>query len=243
MHPVGPPAGPPLSMPGQQLYDKASIRASAVIQALLLRPGEQAPQNIDISAHEVGTWEKLLHERFSQSARITTRDTNFGPPPGGVWKCSDGYVDIAAHAPRHWNIFLEVIGRPDDLMDPLFEDRGMRVQLFDLLTDLISDHLSTMSAPDIVDRGQAMGLPCALKYTPGEFLEDKQPAVRGFWAQADVPGIGSIRMPGRPYRSTPDMFSFRRGVPALGEHNADIYLQELGHSEDQLQKWAEDGVV
>jgi crotonobetainyl-CoA:carnitine CoA-transferase CaiB-like acyl-CoA transferase len=243
MQPVGPVAGPPAAMPGQQVYDKAGIRAAAMIQAELLRRDDIGPQNIDLSIQEVSSWEMLLRERFAQSGRITTRETNFGPPPGGVWECLDGAVDIAAHAPRHWDIFLDVIGRPEDLTESLYAERSMRVQLFDLLTNLISPHLKTMSAQEFVERGQAQGLPCALMYSPAQFLQDKQPVTRGFWIQTDAPGLGRITIPGRPYQSQPESLSFRRSAPAFGEHNREIYVNELGHSDEELRKWVRDGLV
>jgi len=230
-------------MPGQQAYDKAAIRAATMIQAQLLSGDHMDRQNIDLSVQEVSSWEKLLVERFAQSGRITTRETNFGPPPGGVWECLDGHVDIAAHAPRHWNIFLEVLGRPEDLTDPLYEERAMRVQLFDLLRELISAHLRRTSAQDFVERGQAQGLPCALMYSPGQFLQDKQPVSREFWIDMETPGLGPVKLPGRPYRSTPEMLSFRRSAPFLGEHNQEIYAEELGHPAHELKEWAQRGLV
>ena len=38
MHPVGPPEGPPLAMPGQQFYDEAGIWAAFLVQATLRAP-------------------------------------------------------------------------------------------------------------------------------------------------------------------------------------------------------------
>ncbi len=243
MHPVGPPEGPPLAMPGQQLYDQTGTRAAMMIQVALQRTADIGPQNIDVSVHEVGTWEKLMLERYGQAGRITTRQTNFGPPPGGIWKCTDGYVDIAANAPRHWSVFLDVVGRPENLSDPIYEDRTMRVQLFDLLTNIIADHLSLMSTQDVIERGQVLGLPCAPLYTPAKFLQDIQPAAPELFLEFPSSTLGHIRMPGRPFKASPDFLSFRREAPQLGQHNDDIFIDELGHSAVDLARWRQSGVV
>ena len=242
MHPVGPPEGPPIAQPGQQLYDECGLRAAMMIQALLLRPSAPA-QFIDISAHEVGWFNKISLERYGLQGRIATRETNFGPPPGGIWQCQDGLIDIATHAPSHWAIFLDVLDKPEILMDPIYEDRGMRVQLYDLLTDLITELLATRSAKELVERGQAAGLPCALMYTPDEFLADVQPRSRGFFIESSRHGTGTFEMPGRPFLAHPDLLRYRRSAPTLGEHNEAIYVRELGYSQGDLESWRTSGVI
>ena len=144
MYPVGRVEGPPLAMPGQQPFDIAGLRAAYLIQAVLLSGHGNRP--IDVSVHEAVSWQRLVIEQFSLSGRIPDRRSYFSPPPGGVWQCRDGRVDIAAHAPRHWQIFVDVLGRPDDLAEPLYDDRSMRVQLFDLVAELIEPHMAAVIA-------------------------------------------------------------------------------------------------
>ena len=242
MHSVGPVAGPPVAQPGQQLYDECGVHAALTIQALLEHP-EARSQYIDVSVHEVGWFKKLSLERYSLRGRLLTRATNFGPPPGGTWRCVDGYVNIAAHAHRHWDIFLEVLDRPKILMDPLYQDRAMRIQVFDLLTGFIADLLSTRSAKEFVEKGQALGLPCELRYTPSEFLEDIQPRARHFFVESSRPDSGVFPIPGRPYRSDPDLIGYRMSAPTLGQHNEAVYVGELGHARKDLESWRSDGLI
>ena len=242
MHNVGPPEGPPVAQPGQQQYDECGIHAAVMIQALLHRP-ELETQFIDISAHEVGWFNKISLERYGLQGRIATRETNFGPPPGGIWRCTDGLLDIASHAHRHWDIFLEVMDKPEILMDPIYRDRGLRVQLYDMLTEIIADLLATRSAIELVEKGQAAGLPCALMYTPSEFLEDIQPRSRQFFVESSRQGTGTFEIPGRPFRSEPDLISYRRSAPYLGQDNESIYVTELGHSASELNSWRANGLI
>jgi crotonobetainyl-CoA:carnitine CoA-transferase CaiB-like acyl-CoA transferase len=191
----------------------------------------------------VGWYNKISLERYGLQGRILTRETNFGPPPGGIWRCVDGYLDIASHAHRHWDIFLEVMDQPEALMDPLYQDRAMRIQLYDLLTDIVAGLLSTRSAKELVEKGQQLGLPCALMYTPSEFLEDIQPRERQFFVESHRQGTGDFPMPGRPFRSQPDLLSYRRSAPSLGEDNEPIYMDELGHAQEELQSWRSHGLI
>jgi crotonobetainyl-CoA:carnitine CoA-transferase CaiB-like acyl-CoA transferase len=243
MHAFGPPEGPPVSMPGQPFYDEAGMWAAFLVQATLRAPRSTWAQVLDLSVHEVGLFNKLGTEQYGLAGQIKSRATNFGPPPGGIWRCSDGLVDIGAHSDRQWAIFVDLLGAPDVLSDPMYRDRVMRIQLFDLLTGLIAEHMATWRAREFVAVAQAAGLPCALSQTPAEFTRDPQPAARGYFVASERAGTASFSMPGLPFLSDRALLSYRRSAPGLGESNTEIYVQELGRSMDELQKWQADGLV
>ena len=243
MHPVGPPEGPPLAMPGQQLYDEAGTWAAFVVQAVLRGPKEWRAQVIDQSVHEVGLFNKLAKDQYSFSGRIATRATNFGPPPGGVWRCRDGRVDIGAHAPHHWDIFVDLMGRPDTLTDPMYRERRMRIELFDLLTEIIEDLVQRWSARELVDAAQTVGLPCALMQTGAEFVRHEQARGRGFFVTTQIGESEPFEIPGAPFVSAPDLMARGEPAPRLGQDNAAIYIDELGHSGADLRAWQADGLI
>ncbi|MHB8464457.1 MAG: CoA transferase [Acidimicrobiales bacterium] len=243
MHPVGPPEGPPVAMPGQQLYDEAGIAAAFLVQATLRGQHHPRSQVIDHSVHEAGLFKQLGQEPYSLRGRIKTRQTNFGAPPSGIWKCADGLVDIAVHTPQQWDVFLELVGRPDQLTDPIYRERKMRIQLFDLVGENVADLLSSRSATQFVTAGQAAGLPCALTHTGAEFVESDQLRARQFLTTSSREGTGVVELPGRPFASDPELTGFRRSAPRLGEANEDVYVGELGHSRDELTCWRADGLV
>jgi crotonobetainyl-CoA:carnitine CoA-transferase CaiB-like acyl-CoA transferase len=243
MHAFGPREGPPVSMPGQPFYDEAGIWAAFLVQAVLRGPRELWGQTIDLSVHEVGLFNKLGSEQYGLTGQIKTRATNFGAPPGGIWQCRDGRVDIGAHSDRQWDVFVALLGSPEVLADPIYRDRVMRIQLFDLLTDVIAGQLATWSALEFVVTAQAAGLPCALSQTPAQFADDPQPAARCFFIPSIRPGTGTASIPGRPFISEPALVAYRKAAPVLGESNEDVYVHSLGHSARQLGKWQADGLV
>jgi crotonobetainyl-CoA:carnitine CoA-transferase CaiB-like acyl-CoA transferase len=243
MHPVGAPEGPPLAMPGQEFYDEAGLWGAFLIQATLRGPRQFWTEVIDLSVHEVGLFNKLGTEQYGLAGQIKTRATNFGPPPGGIWQCRDGLLDIGAHSDHQWDIFVDLLGRPEVLSDPIYRDRVMRVQLFDLLTGIIADQLSDRSAREFVVAGQAAGLPCALTHRPDQFVDDPQTAARGFFISSSRVGTESASLPGAPFVADPPLIGYRRSAPRLGEANEDVYVAALGHSERALEEWRSDGLV
>lgn len=243
MAPTGPIEGPPLAMPGAHMFDLAGVRAAYLVQAALIKGAERSGgASIDLSVHEVASWEKLTIDQFDTSGRIPDRRTNFGPPPGGVWQCRDGRVDIAAHALRHWSIFVDVLGRPEELADPLYEDRSMRVQLFDLLAELIKPHMAKVSAANFVERAQAAGLPCALSFDPAQFVDDRHMIERQFFQDVKSVELGTVRTPGHTFRSEPPLQTERRAAPTVGA-DTDLICEELGIAPEDLANWRAAGVV
>jgi crotonobetainyl-CoA:carnitine CoA-transferase CaiB-like acyl-CoA transferase len=243
MHAVGPPEGPPVAMPGQQFYDEAGVWAAFLVQAVLRNPPQVRAQVIDHSVHEVGLFNKLGTEQYDLNGQIRTRATNFGPPPGGIWQCRDGLLDIGAHSAHHWGLFVDLMGRPDVLTDPIYDDRMMRIQLFDLLTDVIAELMSTRSAHELVQAGQAAGLPCALTQTGAQFVSDQQPADRQYFIASRRDGTGEFTIPGAPFKSSPTLIAYQRSAPLLGESNEELYGGELGHSTRELEEWRSDGLI
>jgi crotonobetainyl-CoA:carnitine CoA-transferase CaiB-like acyl-CoA transferase len=79
-----------------------------------------------------------------------------------------------------------------------------------------------------------------------EVVEDEQLAARGFWAGVDHAELGAnLRYPGFLFRTTEEkcMPNVRRRAPFIGEHNAKIYIGELGLSEDELNSLRREGIV
>jgi crotonobetainyl-CoA:carnitine CoA-transferase CaiB-like acyl-CoA transferase len=243
MFPFGPEHGPPVAMPGQQFCDEAGAWAAFLIVATLAGPRESRSQTIDQSVHEVGLFYEIGQPPFSATGLIRTRVTNFGVPPSGIWRCRDGMVDIAAHSDHHWSLFVSLVGSPVVLADPIYRDRAVRIQLHDLLTELIGTMLADWKATDFVDSAQAVGLPCALMQTPAQFVLGGQQRSRGFFVDSDPGGPGSFEIPGAAFVSSPSITSFRRPAPELGASNRDVYLDQLGHAQSEFDRWRDDGLV
>ena len=77
------------------------------------------------------------------------------------------------------------------------------------------------------------------------FLEkDQQLISRGYWKKVSHPELGTeITYPGFTYLSSEGENEIRFRAPFIGEHNRDIYCEELGFSENNIASLKERGVI
>ena len=97
------------------------------------------------------------------------------------------------------------------------EDVLVRREIFDGLAESISKLLAGRSRNELVERGQALGLPCSILNTPAEFVDDEQLAARDYFVTLRGADGGDVRMPGRS-PSDPHLRCSRwRSSSCLGE--------------------------
>jgi crotonobetainyl-CoA:carnitine CoA-transferase CaiB-like acyl-CoA transferase len=244
-HRAGPATGPPLMVPGQQQWDEASIHAAvAVMAALRVRDRGEGGQLIDLAVHEVGAAKDFLVERYDVEAMgAWGRAVHVGIPPTGRWECADGILDIGAHQRHHWDAFLEMAGHPEELSEPALADAVLRRELHDGLAEVVAGVMAARTRAEAFSAGQRAGLPCSPLNTPAEFVADDQPRARGIFQLTEKEGVGAFAAPWRWVHSAPELISLRRPAPTLGQHNREVYGEELGHDEAELAAWRENGLV
>lgn len=219
MYVQGSPEGPPVVVPGQQLYDFTGTHAAvAVLTALRARP-RAGGQLIDISAHEVLTQSCFDIYSYTNSALIgrrRPRATQYSG--GGSWPCRDGVIEFTASTDKHWFALMELLGHPAELSDPSWAHPVVRHPYEDKIIEVMRPLIAAMSREDFFVRGQQLGLPCTVINTVGDFVDDQQPRSRGFFVRRELAGVGEVDLPGEPFRCTERVLDqYRRPAPRLGE--------------------------
>jgi crotonobetainyl-CoA:carnitine CoA-transferase CaiB-like acyl-CoA transferase len=215
MHRMGEAGRPPAAIPGRQAWDQAAVHGVVGVLAAL-RVRESGGQFVDVAVHDVLSAQDEVVQRYSVASVVQQRGEGAGYPPNGPWSCADGTIEFQVHTDRHWAGFVEMLDRPAELTDPSLAQRLARTQRADELRPAIAALLAPRSRYELIDRGQALGVPCGLLNTPRQFTDDPQLQARGFVVDVPHPTLGSIRVPGAPFRSTPPLLR-RRDTPAAPE--------------------------
>jgi crotonobetainyl-CoA:carnitine CoA-transferase CaiB-like acyl-CoA transferase len=153
--------------------------------------------------------------------------------PTGVFKTSDGYINIATTGQKIWERFANAIGAPELLNDERYGSNAKRSKNRDELNAAIEQCTLKQTSSDWVEQLNAAGVPCGPIYSVDQMFDDAQ--VQHLGIAQDVPNAEgrNIRLVGQPFTlsRTPSRMAAR--PPEVGEHTNDI-LSEFGFSPDEI---------
>jgi benzylsuccinate CoA-transferase BbsE subunit len=229
----------------------------AIMAALVYRTVTGRGQYIDASIHEACalTTEAAIPTyiyRHEVVRRHTGRHHAPGPTPRTQFRSKDGTYVTALVAgrlnPRYIKDLVELLdsyGMAGDLKDPKYQDPKVIEATRDhIIEELVGNFIAHLPAEEVYHAAQARGFTWGAVRAPEELLDDPHLHDRGFWKQVEHPELGrSFVYPGEAaiYNGSPWRIS--RRPPLIGEHNKDIFCDELGLSPQELSLLAESRVI
>jgi CoA:oxalate CoA-transferase len=245
MYVNGPADAAPVVAPCEQAYHSTSVAAVfGITAALLLRLRTGEGQLIDASGHEVIASLAGGVMQYSNSSQISQRSgSQFGSVPGRIYPCQDGYVHILTIRPNHWEGFLEVMGNPEYLAGKEWLASAYRNKNADLIDAYVVEYTMQHTKIEIAELCQDKGVPCSPVNTAEDFHRDPHIQARGFFVEMEHPAIGKHLYPGPPVRMSRTPWHIDRPAPLLGQHNHEVFCDELGYTDGELAKFKSEGIV
>jgi itaconate CoA-transferase len=150
--------------------------------------------------------------------------------PYGPYRAGDeAAVFLGVQSDREWGVVCrDLLNRPELANDVRFAHNSERVENDSLITELIEWAISTMTADEVVERLDALGIACARLRTPEEFFEHPQLKARDRWRTIDTVGgpvqalLPPVTVAGRE--------AVMGAVPGLGAHNDDLRAEFVGRA-------------
>lgn len=152
--------------------------------------------------------------------------------PMGVYPVSDGYVHVIC-GPKWWDRFCRMIGRPDMIEDEHLTPNLLNVDYAPEVDALFYPWLLERTKQQVMEAGQAEGLPVSAINTTADVANDPHLAARGFFQHLEMPGGGTVGLPGFPFRMHGTPGEMRR-APTLGEHTVEVLTGLLGYSKQDV---------
>ena len=176
----------------------------------------------NLSAYEYSG--SLFFQR-QESARTTAL-------PMGVYPCADGYVHVIC-APPWWDRFCRMIGRPDLIGDERLVPHLLDFAYAGEVDAVFYPWLLERTKQQVMEAGQAQGLPVSAINTMADVAADPHLRERGFFRRVEAAGGPPLDLPGPPFRmsATPGEV---RPAPALGEHTAEVLTGRLGYARGEV---------
>jgi benzylsuccinate CoA-transferase BbsE subunit len=248
MYVSGSPSTPPLKPFGEQSYYTASLLAAigillAVRKRTLTGKGEQ----IDISLQEavLSTLDHVM-VRFFYEKVVPQRQGSLHWNNGFcILPCKDGHMLITLF--QQWETLIEWMeseGKAEDLTSTQWKDDEYRRTHVDHILEIMERWTRTHTTVELFELAQLMRFPWAPIQSPEEVLENPQLKARNLFAEPDYPlQEPPVRYPGPPYQFSSSGPGQLRRAPDIGEHNIQIYQNELGLTDEDMERLSCTGVI
>ena len=161
--------------------------------------------------------------------------------PNGVFRCSDGYVSITGQ-PNFFPRMARMIDRPDLADDEAFLARLDDPEFLPEVEPLLREWLAVRTKREVMEKGQAEGLPVSALNTMEDVFNDPHLRERAFFETVAQPAAGNVVMPGLPLRMS-DTPGEVRPAPTLGEHTVEVLTGDLGYSRLDVSVLAQRSVI
>ncbi|MGM4921462.1 CaiB/BaiF CoA transferase family protein [Tardiphaga sp. 804_B3_N1_9] len=162
--------------------------------------------------------------------------------PTGVFKTSDGYINIATTGGKIWERCAQAIGAPELITHPDYATGPARSKNRDALNDAISACTEKRTTEEWVNDLNAAGVPCGPIYSVDQMFADAQ--VKHLGLAQDVPNDQNrkITLVGQPFTlsRTPSHMAAR--PPEVGEQTEEL-LAEFGFGAEEIAELRRGKVV
>jgi crotonobetainyl-CoA:carnitine CoA-transferase CaiB-like acyl-CoA transferase len=247
MYVTGQPDGPP-TRPGFGLGDSLAgwQGALAALAALHYRNRTGKGQHIDIS--QLDTILYLSESGIILSSKLAHSWERMGSAhplgaPYNAYQCMDGYVFIGIVLDTHWNIFCRIAGREELMEDDRTRTPMARASHRELVDETISRWVNNRKVSDVVETLVEAGLVVAPIYNFPQILRDEHIRERDMVAEVEHPAAGKIDLYGIAAKFSLTPGRLRRPAPMMGQHNEEIYRDQLGLDAEEMAGLKEKGVI
>jgi crotonobetainyl-CoA:carnitine CoA-transferase CaiB-like acyl-CoA transferase len=252
------PDAPPIAPGGGNAWHMGCHFAyMAIMAALMHRAVAGHGQYIDASIHEACslTTEAQIANyvyRGEVLLRQTGRHHAAGPSPRTQFRAKDGNYVCALVAgrlnPRYiiqLADLLDTNGMAGDLRDPKYQDPAViTANASHIIDGLVADFIASLPAEEVYHRAQERGFTWGAVRPPEALLDDPHLEDRGFWKEIEHPELGrSFVYPGEAAIFSGSPWRISRRAPLIGEHNVEIFCDQLGLSRGELSVLAENRVI
>ncbi len=153
--------------------------------------------------------------------------------PTGVFKTSDGSINLAVAGETIWKRFAEAVDKGEWLEMDEFKNAKERLMNRDYLNRLIEEVTITKTSDEWVEKLEKVGVPCGPINSIDKVFDDPQVKHLGIAQSIDTIPFGKTELVGQPFNLSRSPSIMKQRPPEKGEHNEDVLL-DLGYSSEEL---------
>jgi crotonobetainyl-CoA:carnitine CoA-transferase CaiB-like acyl-CoA transferase len=246
---TGRPDTPPLIAGSTTLADYLSglYGAFGVMLALRTRDKSGRGQYIDIGLHD-GVFRFLdefaaVYDKTGYVRERNGTETD-SSVPHSHYPTGDGkWVAVACTNDKMFQRFVQVIGNPQLDNPERFGTRKKRVAERETLNRLVTDWTTSLPRDEVIARCADGEVPCGPVNSIADIFEDEQFTIRDTLVRVKDDRIGDLAVQGVVPKLSETPGEIKHLGAAMGAHNREVYMQELGIEADEMSALRDEGVI
>ncbi len=235
---------PPLRNVLDQSFYVAGANAAAATQvALFARLTTGEGQHVDVSAAEcLGAHLVQPLPYYNYMGAVKGRRPVRGAGFEELMPARDGYVAPSVQGSQPWSTIASLIGG-EELQDEKFATGAGRVAHGEELKELLIKGLAQWDRMPLFLASGERRLVFGMAQDAGDLTECPHLEARDFFVEVDHPVAGPARYPGMAVRLPGETITASRPAPLLGQHNSEIFGEELGYTPEDLVSLRQTGAI
>ncbi|MFC1900546.1 CaiB/BaiF CoA transferase family protein [Chloroflexota bacterium] len=232
--------------------------AQGALMALFHREITGEGQQVDVSIQDCIV--RCTPERITQAWDFDKRIVHRGG--GGrlvrsrrIWQCKDGYVfSFFWSGPDavRWNTpivtFMDSEGMADDFIKNFdwstFNLQDTTQEMLDRLAEPVSKFFISKTKAELLEGALKFNAQLYPVADASDIAANPQLTAREYWVELEHPELNdTINYPGAFGKTTEAQPRLSRRAPLVGEHNMEIYEDELGISNEKIQSLKKAGII
>ena len=178
--------------------------------------------------------------------RTMTRRGNrdrYGAPANTFATRDGGWVHLATTGDPMFRTLTQTMGRPGLADDPRFRDNAARMENVEELERCISAWTATLTAAELLDALQTIGVPCAKVAAVSELIANPQVAEGRHLLHMNHPKAGTVPMQGFSVHFGDSPMRLRHPPPMLGEHTSAVLQDWLAATPERIAQLRASGAI
>jgi CoA:oxalate CoA-transferase len=163
--------------------------------------------------------------------------------PVGVFQGPESWIVIIA-LDFQWENVCQAMERLDLINDPRYADMSDRAKRRDELIPVIEEWMSTFKSDEaLLDHLEEHRVPASPILSPLDAIDHPHFKARDMVRWVDDPILGSVPIPGFPWKFSIQSELPELTAPLLGEHNSQVLETKLGYDAERIRKLKLSGVL
>ena len=210
--------------------------ALGILVALLEREKSKKGQHIETSLLQAQIFMlDFQAARWLIAKEVPKQAGNDHPTsiPTGVFKTTDGHINIATTGGAIWERFCRTLGAAALMQNPDYQSAKARSANRKALNAEIGTHTEKKSSAEWIDIFNKAGVPCGPIYNIDQVFADPQVCHLGIAQSVKKKDKSTLNVVGQPVVLSRTRSRIAAPPPALGEHTNEV-LKEFGFSAKEI---------